>query len=404
MAWRLASVWVVVLGPLSDVIHDHMPHIFSKPKFPFRPVISPCVISRVERWWWAPSGCDAPQTTARARVRTLWRGRNMLLRVLSLALLATPVIEGIDSRRSLVALDKIRFFHVPKAGSSFAPIVWGIVCDVNGASLALRLTRGITVLPDGVRRGRCDARYLGGGARVDPDYHHAGTETDAAAAAAIGVFRDPAPRIVSAYNYGMHVHCARDCTGRIGRKSLERLPEANATRLLAFARLPEVRNTATKMLLGWSPGRPRAVSADEATVALSRVADFKFVAITECLAEAADLLRDAARDWGYVDARPPALEVTRTNNNMSADERSREAWAVAEDLRRRGGRGDSAYDFDVEVYDVVACRFHRARHAARVQPRSPACVASALAFSPRFCRCVDADAGDRLAQNATRHL
>ncbi|CAH0372803.1 unnamed protein product [Pelagomonas calceolata] len=284
--------------------------------------------------------------------------------------------------------DKFRFFHVPKAGSSFAPLVWAMACEAGNKSLDLLLKPGgLTRFPAGVLGPRCNVRYLGGGSRVEPDYHHAALRGDEEVAAAIGVFREPASRIVSAYHYDYHVHLPTWDQAPINRTALLALPEANSTRLLAFARLPIVSNTATKMLIGSPPGSIRRIVAADITLALRRVAALRFVAITECLHEAADVLRVAKHDWGLDNVSLPPLRSFRTNSLLGANDRQLDILAVTADLLRRCSVHDmDEYDADVEIYNVAACRFHRARHIAHVEPQSPLCAESARTFSPQFCR------------------
>ena len=279
--------------------------------------------------------------------------------------------------------DKLRFFHVPKAGSSFAPLIWAMACDADNKSLALRIVGGRTIPPPGVRGTLCAAHYLGGQERIMPDYHHAGLRGGGDAAAAVGVFREPASRIVSAYHYGYHTH---PNLPPVVLKPLVALPEANATRLVAFARLRAVRNTATKMLLGELPGTPWFVTATEVALSLRRLSAFRFIAITECLDEAADVFRVATSGWGFAGTLPPLSFSRQHKSSNYAKQRVHDTAAVTVDLLRRG-RDTGDYDADVEVYDAAACLFHCGRSRASIEPRSPSCITSAWAHMSAACSC-----------------
>jgi len=216
-----------------------------------------------------------------------------------------------------------------------------------------------------------------------PDYHHAGLRGGGDAAAAVGVFREPASRIVSAYHYGYHTH---PNLPPVVLKPLVALPEANATRLVAFARLRAVRNTATKMLLGELPGTPRFVTATEVALSLRRLSAFRFIAITECLDEAADVFRVATSGWGFAGTLPPLSFSRQHKSSNYAKQRVHDTAAVTVDLLRRG-RDTGDYDADVEVYDAAACLFHCGRSRASIEPRSPSCITSAWAHMSAACSC-----------------
>ena len=107
---------------------------------------------------------------------------------------------------------RIRYFHIPKAGSSFAEYVWAWACP----SLPLE-QRTITFMPNvsgivqvtsmvdlnrGYRAGLCPCSM----GPLDFAYHHQSLEMEYMIAASAGLFRAPAARIVSAFNYGLHAN------------------------------------------------------------------------------------------------------------------------------------------------------------------------------------------------------
>lgn len=302
---------------------------------------------------------------------------------------------------------KVRYFHLPKAGSSFAPQVWALACALgnNSNALSLNINRNkghLTSFSPKLTSGpACDGHYLGGHARIAVDYHHEGLATIEDAAAAVGLFREPTSRIVSAFNYNLHVH--RSNNAAVARKEssgsklgplqsdMQRKKISNLEGLVEFSKLPEVRNSAMKMLLGRYPGSlDPAGRVDRAQVATAkhRLEAFFFVGILECIDEAALLLRRLAP----FDTPPPMIEHRRknpppTDANVSV---LLQVDVLAADLLRRTPH-DALYDADVEIYPLAACEFHRRRRECNAPPTSTTCQASARVYTPGFCTAMSAE-------------
>ena len=104
----------------------------------------------------------------------------------------------------------VRYLHVPKAASSFAPTIWAYGCGrVPFAKLALRFQKGsrwgITDLREIITaQKQSECPCLSGS--VYWTYRHIPLRGPEAELNAVGLFRSPAERIVSAFNYDLHAH------------------------------------------------------------------------------------------------------------------------------------------------------------------------------------------------------
>ena len=197
-----------------------------------------------------------------------------------------------------VPCKRIRYFHIPKAGSSFAEYVWAWACpSLPLEKRMITLIRGLTSFADlnqGYRAGlcQCSKSYNVSGTSLESEYHHQPMKMEYMVAASAGLFRAPAARIVSAFNYGLHAH-GMEPAGRTGATAMKAAvrgaSKSRQSQLATYAHWPGVASVSTKMLLGLSPSAVVVLNATDVQMAVSRVSKMAFVGLTECFDESAAL-------------------------------------------------------------------------------------------------------------------
>ena len=174
----------------------------------------------------------------------------------------------------------LRFFHVPKAASSFAPFVWAHTCDLPLSMLQLKreesVLRDRTNLswaqqPDNLRRCRCYMRGPGhsGRPRLFSDYHHAPLRSATEAQHAAGLFRQPLARLVSNARYDLdyswnHSTAEQRLEAYVQRRHLRAKGAGRRGRLRRVRELRAffVRTSATTALDACSSRRPDTPHGD----------------------------------------------------------------------------------------------------------------------------------------------
>ena len=107
---------------------------------------------------------------------------------------------------------------------------------------------------------------------------------------AVGLFRSPAERIVSAFNYDLHAH-------ELNLEAHSALRHAVATaknrseQIMTFARWPGVAHVQTKMLLGYHVSSAYTPTPADVELACSRVQRMKFAGVVSCFDESVALFQ-----------------------------------------------------------------------------------------------------------------
>ena len=186
----------------------------------------------------------------------------------------------------------MRYFHVPKAGSSFAPTVWAYSCarlpfrtlELHARNLSLGSAVNLHDMHEAQRRGECPC-LLGS---LDLTFHHAALKGEQDVLDAVGLFRSPVERVVSEFNYGLHAHMIRDDNAM---QSAVMSSNERAKQLATFARWPGISHAQTRMLLGHEVSAAYTPTAGEVERACHRVQRMKFVGLLECFTESVDLFK-----------------------------------------------------------------------------------------------------------------
>ncbi len=213
----------------------------------------------------------------------------------------------------------IRFLHIPKAGSVIAPWIWAYACEglTREGPLTLKGARrhsGETTTDLAwMRNASCPCIHLDhpgdevalAMARM---FHHEPIRSDSAAAAAIGLFREPVSLATSAFDYDRRT---RKLARKMHNETLQALPPITAAPgarrrcawpqhtlctdlqlrlewLYTFMRLPKFRHGSTKMLNGrMRDDASYNVTPPSLHTALRTVGRMRFVGLTECFNESA---------------------------------------------------------------------------------------------------------------------
>ena len=287
----------------------------------------------------------------------------------------------------------LRFFHVPKAASSFAPFVWAHTCDLPLSMLQLKreesVLRDRTNLswaqqPDNLRRCRCYMRGPGhsGRPRLFSDYHHAPLRSATEAQHAAGLFRQPLARLVSNARYDLDYrwnrstveqrleayvqrrHLRAKGAGRRGR--LRRVRELRAfVRSERDEELLEIGKrqigVAANMLIGREPNSHNRLPLieSEKMEAVRRVEAMAFVGLIECFNESVTLFQ--RRFTGALHVPTQTYRVTPSNRRQIRRDRA----------LLQSNFSDPA---DELVYATAARLFHRRRAEAGIPVASAACA------------------------------
>ena len=183
---------------------------------------------------------------------------------------------------------------MPKAASSFAPTIWAYGCGrVPFVKLASRIQKGSRWITDlreittAQEQNECPC-LLGS---VQATYKHKPLwGRKAELNAAVGLFRSPAERIVSAFNYDLHAH-------ELSAKAHSALRDAVAAtknrseQIMTFARWPGVAHVQTKMLLGYHVSSAYTPTPADVELACSRVQRMKFAGVVSCFDESVALFQ-----------------------------------------------------------------------------------------------------------------
>lgn len=290
----------------------------------------------------------------------------------------------------------LRYFHVPKSASSFAPFVWAHTCDLPLSMLQLKreesVVRDRTNLswaqqPDNMRRCRCYLRGPGrsGRPRLLSDYHHAPLRSATEAQHAAGLFRQPLARHVSNVRYDLDYswnhstaeqkleayvirrHLRAKGAGRRGRLRCVRELRAfvRSGRDETLLELGERQiGVAANMLIGRSAAVPYRLPLNESErlEAARRVEAMAFVGLIECFNESVTLFQ--RRFTGALHVPTQTYRVTPSTNR----------WQVRRDRALlQSYFSDPA---DELVYATAARLFHRRRAEAGIPVASAACAAT----------------------------
>ncbi len=269
----------------------------------------------------------------------------------------------------------IRYLHVPKAGSSFAPVVWSAACplaDAHDLELHFLQSRGpqrqtnLSLVTGASREGRCPC-YWGG---VFEHYHHLPLLHEDVVSATAGLFREPSARIRSAADANFHMHGSSASQHAALKTAMRQATSAQRTFL--FAIWPGVSQVQAKLLLGVAASDPRVVRrAAQVAAAVDRVRRMAFVGLTECFDESARLFRlrflrnhSNASNAATPHFRPSKMTPAASNSSEPIDVRAK---LLGADFR------DPADDC---VYRAAIDRFHRERRSHGVPIVSRECNAT----------------------------
>ena len=215
---------------------------------------------------------------------------------------------------------RLRFFHVPKAGSSFAEYIWAWSCPLLPRELRTVTLRQDTqntklqTLRIGRREGKCPRNQ----GLIDRAYHHEPLVHDWDVRAAAGLFRAPAARIVSAFNYNLHA-ASMDAGNWSAMKAAVSASTSRSAQLRSFAAWPGIAHITTKMLLGRAPSEMIPSSVLDMEAALDRLHHMAFVGLTECFNESAVLF--ARRFPSELYPRHPPHVRQAKNSTAASDEK-----------------------------------------------------------------------------------
>ena len=203
--------------------------------------------------------------------------------------LSGPPLANTTGTSALCPSGLVRYLHFPKAASSFFTTVLAYSCArVPFTTLELRVkassqTTNISAIQEASHQGNCPC--LSGS--VFRTYHHSALQVGDVLNAA-GLFRHPAERLVSAFNFGMHAHGLKR---QAAMRSAVRNTSNRSEQLRTFARWPGVAHVQTKMLLGHSPSSTYTPTAADVELACSRVQSMKFVGVVSCFPESVALFK-----------------------------------------------------------------------------------------------------------------
>jgi len=206
-----------------------------------------------------------------------------------------PAISSLKHIRAACDQGLVRYFHIPKTATSFISTLWAYGCPQTPMAVRQSLTAstegnlniGKMVYQQTLGHCRCMHGDIG------LTFHHQPLRADEVNLA-VGLFRTPLDRLVSAYHYDLHVHGLAEAAHRellsLVRKELNgshRESEAKG-RLMAlhrFASWPGVAHVQSKMLLQYQPASRIHLSPVMAAQACDHVWKMQFVGLTECFAE-----------------------------------------------------------------------------------------------------------------------
>ena len=189
----------------------------------------------------------------------------------------------------------VRYLHIPKAATSFISTLWAYGCPQTPMAVRQSLTAStegnlnIGKMAYQQTLGHC--RCMQGD--IGRTFHHqplGSREVNLA----VGLFRVPLDRLVSAYHYDLHVHglaeaehsellslVSRDLNG----SHAESEAKGRLMALQRFASWPGVAHVQSKMLLQHEPASRVRLSPDMIVQACDHVWKMRFVGLTECFAE-----------------------------------------------------------------------------------------------------------------------
>ena len=195
----------------------------------------------------------------------------------------------------------LAFMHIPKAGTFFQPLVWKYGCPgAHDDKLKLRMIRrwgfnltDFSSLSALHKAGECPCLAPREVSSWQNNRHHdlVTNVTDIPSLAAL--FRQPASRAASAFDYGLSTKWFSGSLNIANRSGLAATIAAlvgnRQAQLQAFACWPGVKSTATQMLLGSIGGGGRSFNARDVAKASRYVERLAFVGLTECAAESVAL-------------------------------------------------------------------------------------------------------------------
>ena len=259
----------------------------------------------------------------------------------------------------------VRYLHVPKAGSSFAPMLWAYSCPQvqsrwlelreSSPSSSRRLSTDLNAAERNYRQGRCpclstDLRF---------SYKHQPLMKQRDVRDAVGLFRWPVERVVSAFNYDLHAHRQTEQNASEMRAAV-RSKADRANQLITFARWPGVPHVQTKLLLGHHASedfRPTAASVEKACTVVRHM---KFVGLLECFAESTALFKAQF---------PSRYTGGEADRHYRAGNSSNETVARDADMLLARGYRDEP---DERVFCAAAARFGEqlAQHRPQIEVSS----------------------------------
>ena len=185
----------------------------------------------------------------------------------------------------------VRYLHVPKAASGFAPTIWAYGCGrVPFVKLALRFQKGrktdLREITTAQEQDECPC--LSGS--VYWTYKHKPLWGPEAELNAVGLFRSPAERIVSAFNYNLHAH-EFNAEARSALRHAVATAKNRSEQIMTFARWPGVAHVQTKMLLGYHVSSAYTPTPADVELACSRVQRMKFAGVVSCFDESVALFQ-----------------------------------------------------------------------------------------------------------------
>lgn len=242
-------------------------------------------------------------------------------------------------------LAKLFWLHIPKCGTSWLNVIFHYACPRVPENVTCSLVVGRTggpIAEELLRRWPpwrwCNTPFIS-----RPNFHN--PYTPRAKDFAVGLFREPRARLVSAFHHNSHSNGMDPAERHRMLAALKSIPDERK-RLAAFVAYPGLANCMTKMVLGFACASPVEISSDMLDEAKRRVReDFAFVGLTNAWNQSVCLFH---RMWG---GRTLAVEF---ENTRPGGYRSTPSAADANYLREIGYA-----DRDTELYAEVEALFSR---------------------------------------------